>query len=60
LRELVPGVLRGEVDLSWVSDHAVTHNDLLLGSLRLSSLPGWRELAPALEQRFAALEESGA
>jgi hypothetical protein len=54
LRELVPGVLRGEIDLSLVSDQAVTAQDVARGSLRLSTMPGWREAMPAIEKRFEA------
>jgi hypothetical protein len=56
LRELVPGVLRGEIDLSLVSDHAVTAQDVVSGSLRLTNVPGWREALPVIEQRVEAFE----
>jgi hypothetical protein len=59
LRELVPGVLRGEIDLSVASDQAVSVDDVVSGSLRLSTMPGWREAMPKIEERLEALLAPG-
>jgi hypothetical protein len=57
LRELCPGVLRGEVDLSFVSDQAVTINDLIGGSLRLDTCSEWQRCVPCIEERLAILHQ---
>jgi hypothetical protein len=55
LREFVPGVLRGEVDLAVASDHTVVTADLIKGSLRLHTTPGADEYVSALAERFEAV-----
>jgi hypothetical protein len=55
LREFVPGVLRGEIDLAVASDHTVEVSNLIEGSLRLQQLPGAREHRATLTDRFEAV-----
>jgi hypothetical protein len=56
LKELVPGVLRGEVDLSVRSDHVVSLEDLIHGSLALEELPEIPEYLPVLQERFSGYQ----
>jgi hypothetical protein len=58
LRELCPGLLRGEVDLSIVSDQAVCADDVISGSLRVDTLPEWPETQKIIEERVAVIRES--
>jgi hypothetical protein len=53
LKELVPGVLRGEVDLSVRSDQVVSLEDLVFGSLALEEIPELPEYLPVLRERLA-------
>lgn len=55
LREAVPGVLNGEIDLAYVSDHARTAEDIALGSLRLDVVKNWRESLPIINKRIEEL-----
>lgn len=55
--EVCPGVLRGEIALAVASDQVTSLEDLVFGSLALSSKPGWRELVKPLAE---ALGETGA
>ncbi len=57
LRELCPGVLRGEVDLSFVSDQAVFPEDIISGSLRMDTSPEWQVSRRVIEERVEALRE---
>ena len=57
LRELCPGVLRGEVDLSFVSDQAVFPEDIISGSLRMDTSPEWQVSRSVIEERVEALRE---
>jgi hypothetical protein len=56
LKELVPGVLRGEVDLSVRSDHVVSLEDLVHGSLALEELSELPEYLPVLQERLAGYQ----
>lgn len=58
LRELCPGVLRGEVDLSFMSDQAVIADDVISGSLRMDTLPGWRDYQGVMQERVGVLRDS--
>jgi glycine/D-amino acid oxidase-like deaminating enzyme len=51
--EIVPGVLRGEIDLAVSSDHVESLEDLCFAALKLHYLPGWQSLVPALAQHLA-------
>jgi hypothetical protein len=58
LRELCPGVLRGEVDLSFASDQAVSSEDVMSGSLRMDTLPDWQVSRSTIEERIGVVRES--
>lgn len=58
LYELCPNVLRGEIDLAYLSDQPTTIEDVMFGSLSLHQLPGWRELVKPVSDRFALLTDS--
>lgn len=58
LREIVPGVLRGEVDLAWVSDHCVTVDDLVRGSLKLYRDNSWPAAESVLHERLEILSNA--
>lgn len=53
LKELVPGVLRGEIDLSVRSDQVVSLDDLVFGSLSLEEIPELQEYLPVLKDRLS-------
>lgn len=57
LREFVPGILRGEVELAVRSDQVVSLDDLAIGALELQAIPGWRERLSALSERLSAFAE---
>lgn len=57
LREVAPGVLRGEVELAVVSDQATSVEDLAFGALALQQFPKWRDCLPALQERLDAFNE---
>lgn len=57
-RELVPGVLSGEINLAVVSDQTVTLEDLCFAALKLHYLPGWQSRVPAIATRLALLLQS--
>jgi hypothetical protein len=50
-------VLRGEIDLAYVSDQITTNEDLVFGSLQLHRMPGWQELVPAIAERVREVAE---
>ena len=58
LHEVFPGMLRGEIDLAYVSDHSRTAQDVALGALRLDLLRNWRDGLPLIEKRLAELNAS--
>lgn len=53
LCEVFPGILNGEIDLAYVSDHARTAEDVALGALRLEISRNWSEALPIIERRLA-------
>ncbi len=55
LREVFPGMLSGEIDLAYFSDHSRTAEDIALGALRLDLSKNWREALPLIEKRLAEL-----
>jgi hypothetical protein len=57
LTPLCRGVLRGEIDLAYVSDQITTNEDLVFGSLQLHRMPGWQELVPAIAERVREVAE---
>ncbi len=57
LREIAPGVLRGEVELAVLSDQVTSADDLVCGALALQQFPEWRECVPALQERLDAFDE---
>jgi len=57
LRELVPGVLRGEVELAVRSDQVTSVDDLVVGALELQDTPSWREAISALKARLEAFAD---
>jgi hypothetical protein len=56
LTPLCPGVLRGEVDLAYLSDQTTTIEDLMFGSLALHRLPGWQNLIAPISARMREFE----
>jgi hypothetical protein len=48
LREVCPGVLKGEIALALVSDHPASFEDLMIGSLDIRALPNWRACVTAI------------
>lgn len=57
LRELVPGVLRGEIELAVRSDQVTSIDDLVVGALELQETPSWREAISALKARLEAFAD---
>jgi hypothetical protein len=53
LKEIIPGVLRGEIDLSVRSDQAISLDDLVYGSLALEDLSELPNYLPILAERLA-------
>lgn len=53
-REVVPGVLQGEVDLAVLSDQAETIDDLCFAALKIHYCPGWQASVATLAERLAA------
>jgi hypothetical protein len=58
LREFVPGVLRGEVELAVRGDQVVSLDDLVVGALDLQTNPTWQESLSGLEDRLASFYEN--
>ncbi len=54
LREVIPGVLRAEVDLAVVSDQVASLDDLVFGALEIQMYPDWRQRLPELKERLGA------
>ena len=52
-REVVPGVLQGELELAVVGDQVQSIEELCFGTLALHYLPGWQELVAPLAQRLS-------
>lgn len=55
LTEVFPGVLKGEIALAHVSDHANTAEEIALGALGLDTVGGWREALPVIERELAEI-----
>jgi len=55
LTEVFPGVLKGEVALARVSDHANTAEEIALGALGLDTVGGWREALPVIERELVEI-----
>lgn len=55
LTEVFPGVLKGEIALARVSDHANTAEEIALGALGLDVVGGWRGAIPLIERELAEL-----
>lgn len=60
LREFVPGVLRGEVELAVRGDHVASLDDLVVGALDLQTIPTWQESLAGLDDRLTSFyDKSG-
>ena len=56
MREICPGVLRGEIDLAVRSDQVSSFDDLIFGALKLNTVPGWQDFLPALQERYQSFD----
>ena len=58
LVEVVPGVLRGEIDLAVSSDHVESLDDLCFGALKIHYVPGWQELVTPLAAELSRARQA--
>jgi hypothetical protein len=54
-REVFPGMLSGEIDLAYISDHSRTAEDIAMGALRLDRSRNWHEALPLIQKRLVEL-----